>query len=119
VGVVAIVIISLVAVAVPLCADFACVRSALATPMLPSHTSLPHMIRAMAKTACGFVALASGRPEGALPPVQSGALPPLAGILALVGVAALLCRGASRKGATIFFRGLSPPGDLSGVRLLI
>jgi len=116
---VAIVIVSLVAVAVPLCADYACARSAFATPMLASHMSLPHALQAVAKAACGIVALASHRPDSALPPVPSGSLPLVAAMLALVAVAALLLQRAPRRAATLFSRALFPPGDLRGVRLLI
>jgi hypothetical protein len=116
---VAIVIVALVAVAVPLCADYACARSAFATPLLPSHTSLPHVLQAMEKAACDVVAFASNRPDSALPPVPLGTLPLVAAMLALVAVAALLWQWVPRRGATIFSRVLFPPGDLRGVRLLI
>jgi hypothetical protein len=116
---IAIVIVSLVAVAIPLCADYACARSAFATPMPASHMSLPHVLQAMEKAACDMVALAVTRPDGALLPVPIGTLPLAAAMLALVAVAALLWQCAPRRAATIFSRVLFPPGDLRGVRLLI
>jgi hypothetical protein len=117
--VVAIVVVSLVAVAVPFCADAFCAQSSSPGPSRPLHMFLPSMLQPAAIVGCDMVMAARSGLDGMLPPLWSDLLQPLAGILALVAMTALLFEWVSRRRGAAFARILSPPGDLRGVRLLI
>ena len=124
---VATVVVSLVAVAVPLCVVSACthdapvmaVMPAMSMLATPSQTSLPHALQAVAKGICDMAAVTRAGLDGLVPPLSSNSLPPLAALVAIIATAAVLFQRTPRRVAVYFARAMSPPGDLRGVRLLI
>jgi hypothetical protein len=116
---VVIVVVSLVAIAIPLCVTSACAHDDSAMPAMPSSTSLPHALQAVATGICDMAALTRTGLESLVPPLSASSLPPMAAIVALLAIPAVLFRRTTRRAAVYFARAMSPPGDLRGVRLLI
>jgi hypothetical protein len=113
------VVVSLMAVAIPLCVGSACTHDSSVMPTMPSQTSLPHVLQALAAGVCDMLALTRTGLESLVPPLSSSSLPPMAAIVALLAIPAVLFRWTPRRAAAFFACTLSPPGDLRGVRLLI
>jgi hypothetical protein len=98
---VATVVVCLIALAFPFCAIGSC-----------GHES-------SGSASCDMFTLVRAGLNGVLPPISSSSLPAMIGIVALAVVALVAWQWTPRKSASVFARTLSPPGSLSGVRLLI
>jgi len=117
--VVAVVVISLVAVAIPVCLNSACASSSSAMPAMPSHMSVPQAFQGLAKVACDMALGARNALDAALPWAASGLLTMIAAVVALSAMAAFRPLWSFRRMSIGLDRSLSPPGDLQGVCLLI
>jgi hypothetical protein len=116
--VVAIIAVSVVVVAVPLCTSAACAESSSPMPAMPSHMSHSDVPLLLAIGGCDMAMTANSGLEGLLVPISTGLPSLLVGMLALVAAMALVPQWAPRSVAFLV-RNLAPPGDLRGVRLLI
>jgi hypothetical protein len=115
--IVAMVAVSLVAVALPLCGVGLCSASSPHMAGMASHSSLPTILRPMASAACDMTVAVGNLVDGALPAASTGLLAPIAAMMALLAAVALVVQRSPLR-ATALARSSSPPGDPRGVCLL-
>jgi predicted cobalt transporter CbtA len=118
---VAIMIVGLMAVAIPLCSGAVCGESSSAMPAMPSHMALANLMQPVFAAACDMAVTVQNGVDSVLPSAGSNLLSGIGLALVVVSLVALvlLHQWTPRRAAAGLARILSPPGDLRGVRLLI
>ena len=114
--IVAILIISVVAVAIPVGLNAACSMSDQAMSSMPASSYLSHALFPVVTALCDMGAVVRTGAESVLPAISSGTASLLVALVALIAVAALLPQQAPRRAVAFFARAMAPPGDLRGVR---
>jgi hypothetical protein len=117
--VVAIVIVGLMAVAVPVCLESACSASSSAASTVPSHMSAPHALMSLVAGTCNMATVLLAVPDTILPSGGSVLLALFAAAVALSAIAALRPEWRFGRTSIVSETSLPPPACLQGVRLLI